>query len=700
MSIIRAERDKLKSIIRGARRFARLSAEATPDRRSDALYYRMLETYYERIMRAHEEGKLIVAHTVFFPEEVIYAMDLVPMHTEATTWMITLFTGESAGVVSAGAELGLASEICTPHRGLAGAMATGVIPRPDAILWSNLVCDNTAKSGELLVKLTGAPGFFIDHPFKETPEELAYLAEEIAEMVRFLEELSGKKMDWDRFSEIVARMDRQLDLIREINELRKAVPTPFSPQGFMQLLTADYLFPGQPEAIEYLEALRDELKAMVETGRGAVPDERFRLMSFFLPPMYLTGFFEKISREYGAVSVTEPFFTFWGEGKLDPSKPLESVARKSYMIPEMRMYGPLDDRALDSITACARDYRVDGAIYYADVGCRHACATIKLFKDRLATMGIPMLTLDCDVVDPRVTSEDEVREKLEQFFELIEGSRAHTSRTARRAGMGVGVDIGSLTAKAVIVGDRGVLARVTILTGDEADAAARSAMSRARDEAGLMGNGLSVVITGSGGKSAKEKSGRQGINTCLARGIHHLHPEVRTVIDLGAETTAAIRLNARGDLAAWENQDKCAAGTGLFVQQMAKLMGISLEEMSALSQQSARPAEISNTCAVFAESEVISHVHRDPPTPLPDLAAGIYASMVGRIMAILKRIGIERELALVGGVAKNAGLIRMLEEALGFKVIVPEEPQTVAALGAAIIARESGGMGDQGSEQR
>lgn len=690
MNIVRAERDKLKSIIRGARRFARLSAESTPDRKSDALYYRMLETYYERIMRAHDEGKLIVAHTVFFPEEVIYAMDLVPMHTEATTWMITLFTGESAGVVSAGAELGLASEICTPHRGLAGAMATGVIPRPDVVLWSNLVCDNTAKSGELLVKLTGAPGFFIDHPFKETPEELSYLAGEIAAMVRFLEEVSGRKMDWERFSEIIARMDRQLDLIREINELRKAVPTPFSPQGFMQLLTADYLFPGQPEAIAYLEALRDELKAMVTVGKGAVPEERFRLMSFFLPPMYLTGFFEKISREYGAVSVTEPFFTFWGEGKLDPSKPLESVARKSYMIPEMRMYGPLDDRALDSITACARDWRVDGAIYYADVGCRHACATIKLFKDRLAEMGIPMLTLDCDVVDPRVTSEDEVREKLEQFFELIEGSRARTSRTLECARAGIGVDIGSLTTKTVIVGKEGVLARVVIPTGDEAELSIRSAMAQALAEAGLRSDGLPVVITGTGGKSSKDsRHGRQGINTCLARGIHSLYPSVRTVIDLGAETTAAIRVNARGDLTAWENQDKCAAGTGLFVQQMARLMAVSLEEMSALSLRARSRAEISNTCAVFAESEVISHVHRDPPTPMPDLAAGIYASMVGRIMAILKRIGIEREVTIVGGVAKNEGLIRILEEALGFNVIVPEEPQTVAALGAAIIARES-----------
>jgi len=159
---------------------------------------------------------------------------------------------------------------------------------------------------------------------------------------------------------------------------------------------------------------------MVRQGKGAVPDERFRLMSLFIPPMYLMAFLEKISIEYGAVSVIEPFFTYWGEGKLDPAKPLESVAEKSYMIPEARMYGPMDDRALGSITKCVEDYRVDGAIYYADVGCRHSCATIKLFKDTLNDADVPVLTLDCDVVDPTVTSQEEFREKLERFFELLE----------------------------------------------------------------------------------------------------------------------------------------------------------------------------------------------------------------------------------------------------------------------------------------
>jgi benzoyl-CoA reductase/2-hydroxyglutaryl-CoA dehydratase subunit BcrC/BadD/HgdB len=420
MTGLQGRENKLNSIIRACRIIVKMN-QANPEiRKSEAMYYQMLANYYTRLLNASKDGDFVAAHTVFFPAEILYAMDIVPMHTETTTWMIALFTGDSADMLSAGAELGLASEICSPHRGLAGAFAMGVLPRPDAMLWSNLVCDNTAKSGELLMEINNCPGFFIDHPFQNSENEERYLVGELNDMIHFLEEKSGRKMNWDRLAGIVAQMDRQIELFREINELRKAVPTPFNPQGFLQLLTIDYLFPGLPEATEYLETLRDELAEKVKAGNGAVSPERFRLMSLFIPPMYLIGFLEKISQEYGAVSVTEPFFTYWGEGELDPAKPLESVAKKSYMIPEMRMYGPLDERALEGITDCADQYKVDGAIYYADVGCRHTCATIKLFKDILSRQDVPVLTLDCDVVDPTITSEEDVREKLEQFFELLE----------------------------------------------------------------------------------------------------------------------------------------------------------------------------------------------------------------------------------------------------------------------------------------
>jgi benzoyl-CoA reductase/2-hydroxyglutaryl-CoA dehydratase subunit BcrC/BadD/HgdB len=381
----------------------------------------MLSNYYTRLLNAKEEGKFVAAHTVFFPTEILYAMDIVPMHTELTTWMMALFMAEQAELLAAGAELGLAPEICSPHRGLAGAFTLGALPRPDVMLWSNLICDNTAKSGELVMEINGCPGFFLDHPFQRTEAEEEYLVEELKDMIRFLEERSGHKMDWDRMAEIVARMDRQIELAREINELRKAVPSPFPFQGFLKLLSTDYLCPGQPEAIEYLETVHQELTEMVHKSKGAVSPERFRLMTLFVPPMYLISFLEKVFLEYGAVSVCDPLFLNWAAGRLDPTKPLESVAKKSALIPERHnMYGPLEEQALKDLVDCAEQYKVDGAIYWAFMGCRHTCATIKLFKDVLSEVDVPVLTLDCDIVDPTINSEEEIREKLGQFFELLE----------------------------------------------------------------------------------------------------------------------------------------------------------------------------------------------------------------------------------------------------------------------------------------
>jgi predicted CoA-substrate-specific enzyme activase len=149
-----------------------------------------------------------------------------------------------------------------------------------------------------------------------------------------------------------------------------------------------------------------------------------------------------------------------------------------------------------------------------------------------------------------------------------------------------------------------------------------------------------------------------------------------------------VKLNERGRVNDWGNQDKCAAGTGIFLEQMAGLMQMPLDKMSELSFEAKEAAEITSTCAVFAESEVISHIHRDPPTPRENVVAGIFASTVSRIMVICKRVGIQKEIAVTGGVALNRGVVKQLEKELGFSVLVPEEPRIVAALGAAILARE------------
>jgi (R)-2-hydroxyacyl-CoA dehydratese activating ATPase len=257
----------------------------------------------------------------------------------------------------------------------------------------------------------------------------------------------------------------------------------------------------------------------------------------------------------------------------------------------------------------------------------------------------------------------------------------------------LGIDMGSLNIKAVVLGDDGILGTSIVPPGDEIEARARKAIELALAEAGLSHNSLPVAATGTGAKLISFIPQQKTITTCLARGVHYLFPSARMVIDMGAESTTILKVNERGRLADWVNHDKCASGTGLFLQQMAKLMGVPLEEMASLSLQAHGRADITSTCAVFAESEVISHVHRDPPTPKEDIVAGIYSSVVSRAISLCKRVGITKDVAVTGGVALNEGLVNIIEQELGFKVLKPKSPQIVAALGAAIIAKETAEKG-------
>ena len=254
----------------------------------------------------------------------------------------------------------------------------------------------------------------------------------------------------------------------------------------------------------------------------------------------------------------------------------------------------------------------------------------------------------------------------------------------------LGIDIGSLTTKVVVLNDDSTPFFSIAPSGDEPESSARAALDEMLARAGVSANGdLYLVSTGIAAKQISFSHQQKAITTCLARGVNYLFPQARMAIDLGAESATVLKVNERGRISDWVNHDKCAAGTGVFLQQMAKLMQMPLEEMSILPEHVNSCPDISSTCAVFAESEVISHVHRDPPTPKEEIIAGIYSSVVSRVITLCKRIGVERDVAVVGGVALNRGLVRILEKELGFDLLVPDAPQMAAALGAAIVARES-----------
>jgi benzoyl-CoA reductase subunit B len=186
---------------------------------------------------------------------------------------------------------------------------------------------------------------------------------------------------------------------------------------------ATWSFAGAPEGVAYLTAIRDELKERVEAKKGYIPEEKFRILTLFIPQLSAgMKLLDWMENEHGAVMVYDPSMSHWGEVEIVPSKPLESLARKSFAFPVCRqMLGPFDRDVIDGFVKDAIDYKAEGAIYYAHAGCRQGCATIRPVKDALKKeAGIPTLTVDMDYMDPTYASEEEMKDKVEGFFELLE----------------------------------------------------------------------------------------------------------------------------------------------------------------------------------------------------------------------------------------------------------------------------------------
>jgi predicted CoA-substrate-specific enzyme activase len=252
-----------------------------------------------------------------------------------------------------------------------------------------------------------------------------------------------------------------------------------------------------------------------------------------------------------------------------------------------------------------------------------------------------------------------------------------------------GIDMGSQSTKVVILQGERVLAAVTAKTGEAAETEARWAMDEALRQAGLEPQDLrSVVSTGAGRLRAPGARQQRSTVSCLARGARFLFPRARTVIDAGAESSTAIRLSADGTVADFVTNDKCAGGSGTFLDTMSQMLRIPLAELGAVSLTATQAEPISSKCAVFAESEVISLVHRSPPVPVAHIVAGIHESMVDRLFALAQRVGMQPDLVMSGGVAKDVGVIHAMEARCAQRMSVPADPQILGALGAALLAQQ------------
>lgn len=248
-----------------------------------------------------------------------------------------------------------------------------------------------------------------------------------------------------------------------------------------------------------------------------------------------------------------------------------------------------------------------------------------------------------------------------------------------------GVDIGSTMTKVVIMDDS-VLASVIGPTGPEHRKLANRVMEEALKKAKLSFDAMTYVVATGYGRINVPFADRQITEiSCHARGIAHLFPEARTVIDIGGQDSKGIKIKD-GRAVDFVMNDKCAAGSGRFLEVAAEELGVELEDLGKLALESKNAVRISNTCTVFATQEVVGKL--SDGAALPDIIAGLHEAIATRVYGMLRRLKIEREVVMTGGGAKNIGLVRALEAKLGFPVLVPPEPLLTGAIGAAMLGRD------------
>jgi benzoyl-CoA reductase subunit D len=248
-----------------------------------------------------------------------------------------------------------------------------------------------------------------------------------------------------------------------------------------------------------------------------------------------------------------------------------------------------------------------------------------------------------------------------------------------------GIDMGTQSVKVVILKEGEVLSRSQAFSGFEPTKAAEQAFEEALKKAKLSRDDVEhITATGAGVDMAPYSDSTISMMGADARAGAYFFPSARTVIDIGAEEARAVKCDEKGTMLDFVVNERCAAGAGTFIEAMARALELKLEEMGPLSLKAERASPINATCVIFAESEVVTLIHRQEPKP--EIARAIFDAMADRISSMVHRLGINPDVVLIGGVAKDVGFVASLKRKLGTDVLISEESEFAGALGAAVTA--------------
>lgn len=260
-----------------------------------------------------------------------------------------------------------------------------------------------------------------------------------------------------------------------------------------------------------------------------------------------------------------------------------------------------------------------------------------------------------------------------------------------------GVDVGAATAKTAIVLDGKLISWAVMPTGDYVENSALEVTKTALAKTGYTMADLEYCCsTGYGRRAVKFSQKAISEIICHAKGVNYSYPDVRTIIDIGGQDSKVISVLEDGTVADFVMNDKCAAGTGRFLEVMAEVMRITIDQMGPEALKSKNPAQINSTCTIFAESEMISL--RAQKTPREDMIAGLHRAVSRRVGILGRQVGYQERIAFTGGVALNIGVIHFLNEFLKTEIFIPQPPQIMGAIGAALLCNTKVGTTDFGQD--
>jgi len=390
-------------------------------------YNNYIRRYYEDAHKAKAEKKPIAWVASTFPVEMLLAMDVTPIWPENYA-SVCAARRASVRLCEAAEREGFSRDLCSYARCVLGSLfeekdlPEGGMPKPDFLVASTCACDTHLKWFQVASRRLKSPLFLLDVPYDVTGADsknlVGYYVEhyttQLDDLISFLEKQTGRKLDKDRLHEIIALSDRTSDLWMEIQGYRKTVPTPMGARDALSAVFFMLCIPSTKMAIDFYEKLRDEVRDRSERRFGRIENERYRLIWDNLPTWFDLGFFDYLN-SLGAVVVAETFSHVWA-GSLDPSKPLESLARK--YLPNFA--NCVVDKRIDLMLSLVKEFRADGVVLPTNWGCRMMSIGLTIVKDVVyKKLGVPSLIIDVDSSDWRNYDETLVKAKLEGFLEML-----------------------------------------------------------------------------------------------------------------------------------------------------------------------------------------------------------------------------------------------------------------------------------------